>query len=135
MFVATSLDTVVGVDRVVVIGCGGSGKTHLSWRLAVLLSVPLVHLDAEVYDAEWRPLSAEAFAARQREIIAGPRWVIDGNYVTTLPVRLVAADTVVFLDLPAWACLAGLVRRRWVYRGGQHADGVYDRITGEFLRY
>lgn len=34
----------------------------------------------------------------------------------------------IFLDLPALTCLAG--------RGGQHAkDGVYDRITWDFIRY
>jgi hypothetical protein len=53
-----------------------------------------------------------------------------------LPIRLQAADTVVFLDLPAWACLWGVVQRRLRHGGGQHhAIGVYDRITGNFLRY
>jgi len=62
--------------------------------------------------------------------------VIDGNYASTLPIRLAAADTVVFLDLPATTCLAGIVHRRLRQRGGQDkATGVYDRITWDFVRY
>ena len=30
----------------------------------------------------------------------------------------------------------GIFRRRWHYRGGQHADdGVFDQITTSFVRY
>ena len=41
-----------------------------------------------------------------------------------------------FLDLPAWACLWGIIQRRLRHGGGQHdAIGVYDRITWNFIRY
>lgn len=124
------------MDRVVVIGCGGSGKTYVARRLAEHLNLPLTHLDGVYYDADWNPLPQDDFADRQRELVARPRWLIEGNYASTLPVRLVSADTVIFLDLPAITCLVGILQRRWHYRGGQHArDGVYDRITWNFVRY
>ena len=40
-----------------------------------------------------------------------------------------------FLDLPAWSCLRGIAQRRWRYRGGQHDDGVFDRVTWQFITY
>ena len=56
--------------------------------------------------------------------------------MSTLPIRLAAADTLVFLDLPASTCLWGIAQRRRRYRGGQHQGaGVYDRITWNFIRY
>ncbi len=39
-----------GRRRIAVIGCGGSGKTHLARRLGALLNVPVIHLDAVYYD-------------------------------------------------------------------------------------
>jgi adenylate kinase family enzyme len=125
-----------GMRRIAVLGCGGSGKTYLARQLAQVLDLPLTHLDAVYYGADWRPVPPEDFARTQHDLVQQPGWVIEGNYASTLPVRLAAADTVIFLDLPAVTCLTGILQRRWRYRGGQHArEGVYDRITWEFVRY
>ncbi len=124
------------MDRIAIIGCGGSGKTHLANRLAALLDLPLTHLDAIYYDTDWNPLPADDFARHQQQLTDRPRWLLEGNYAGTLPIRLARADTVIFLDVPAMVCLTGILHRRWHYRGGQHTeDGVYDRITWNFVRY
>jgi len=124
------------VDRIAIIGCGGSGKSHLARELGTLIGVTPVHLDGLYYDQDWKPLDKDTFAGLQRELVAEPRWVIDGNYASSLAIRLEAADTVVFLDLPARTWLWGIAQRRLRHRGGQHAAiGVYDRITWNFIRY
>jgi adenylate kinase family enzyme len=124
------------VDRIAIIGCGGSGKSHLARELGRLLGIRPVHLDGVYYDRDWHPLDQDHFAARQRDLVSAPRWIIDGNYASTLPIRLGAADTVVFLDFPARTCLLGISERRFRHGRGQHdAIGVYDRITWSFVRY
>nr|WP_207386322.1 hypothetical protein [Protofrankia symbiont of Coriaria ruscifolia] len=124
------------MDRIAIIGCGGSGKSTVARQLAEVLDAPLTHLDTICYDTDWNPLPQDEFAAKQEKLVAGERWIIEGNYASTLPIRLRAADTVIFLDLPAATCLWGIAQRRWRYRGGQHANvGVYDRITWTFIRY
>ncbi|MFD0272368.1 topology modulation protein [Kitasatospora sp. NPDC127111] len=124
------------MDRIAIMGCGGSGKTVVGRQLAELINAPLTHLDGVYYDADWNPLPQEKFAALQEELVARPRWVIDGNYASTLPIRLKRADTVIFLDIPPIICLLGILQRRRRYRGGQHTShGVFDRITWGFIRY
>jgi adenylate kinase family enzyme len=124
------------VNRIAIIGCGGSGKSYLACQLSAILGIPVTHLDALYYDRHWNPLPTHRLAQLQRDLVTQPRWIIDGNYASTMAIRLAAADTVIFLDLPAGACLSGILQRRLRHRGGQHAAlGVYNRITWQFLRY
>jgi len=124
------------MQRIAIIGCGGSGKTTIGRQLADQIGAEITHLDTVYYDDQWNKMAPEKFAALQEELVAADRWVIDGNYAGTLPIRLKRADTVIFLDLPALTCLWGITQRRWKYRGGQHDNsGVYDRINWGFIKY
>ncbi len=73
------------MDRIAIVGCGGSGKSKLARELGQLLGITPVHLDGVYYDRDWQPLDQEQFAARQHELVSAPRWIIDGNYASTLP--------------------------------------------------
>jgi adenylate kinase family enzyme len=123
------------MQRIAVIGAGGAGKTVLANRLGSLLGLPVTHLDALRYTQTWQVVPEEQFVAAQQAVIATDRWIMDGNSLASMPIRFAAADTIVFLDLPARTCLWGVLHRRWRYRGGQHPDGVHDRISWSFLVY
>src|SRR5262245_23624003 len=96
------------LKRVAIIGCGGSGNTTIGRRLAAIIGTQITHLDALFYDDEWNKLPADKFAALQEELVSANTWVIDGNYASTLPIRLRRATHVIFLDLPALTCLWGI---------------------------
>ena len=124
------------VERVAIVGCGGSGKSYVARQLGRLLDLPVVHMDAVYFDDQWNPLPMERFEAVQRELVAAPRCVMDGNYNSTVQVRLEAADTVVFMDLPTRVCLWGILSRQLRHGRGQNdQSGVYNRITLDVLRY
>ncbi|GAA3803897.1 MULTISPECIES: DNA topology modulation protein FlaR [Amycolatopsis] len=122
--------------RVVVLGCGGAGKSTFSRRLGALLDLPVTHLDHVYWQPGWVPLPAGEFAARQRALVAGERWLLDGNYGGTLEIRLAAADTVILLDPPRRVCLRRAVLRvlRGWGRDGQ-APGCPERLSLEFLAW
>lgn len=78
----------------------------------------------------------DQFASRQQELVIADSWVIDGNYNSTLEIRLGAADTVIFMDMPTVTCLRGIVGRQIRHGHGQDPDnGVFNRITFGVIRY
>jgi adenylate kinase family enzyme len=123
------------MQKVAVVGCGGSGKSYLSRRLGRILDAPVTHLDAVYFDQAWHTLPMETFAAAQRDLVARPRWVIDGNYHSTLPIRLEACDTVVFMDVSTPAALWGVLGRQLRYGAGHRGNGVHNRLTWSVISY
>lgn len=123
------------MKKVAIIGCGGSGKSYLARELGKILDAPVTHLDAAFYDDEWNELPMDKFAEVQRELVAQPRWVIDGNYNSTLQIRLEACDTVVLMDVSTAAALWGVFSRQIRHGAGHRGNGVHNRIHWGVIKY
>lgn len=104
--------------RVLVLGCPGAGKTTLAHRLRAATGLPLVHLDDVHWGAGWHRPSDEEWVARQRALVARPDWIIEGNYLPTVPVRAERATAVLVVDTPTVTCLYRVVRRAVRIRAG-----------------
>lgn len=123
------------MKKVAIVGCGGSGKSYLARELGRILDAPVTHLDAAFYDDEWNELPMDGFTALQRELVAQPKWVIDGNYNSTLQIRLEACDTVVLLDVSTVAALYGIFSRQIRHGAGHKGNGVHNRIHWGVIKY
>ena len=126
------------MKRVLIIGCGGAGKSTLARRLATVSGLPVVHLDRHYWNDGWVPTSDAAWQEVVRELMQGPYWIMDGNYGGTMSARIAEADTIVFLDFPRWLCLWRIIRRRVRFAGQSRPDlppGCPERLTWEFLAY
>lgn len=124
------------VRRIAVVGSGGAGKTTLANTLGRKLNLPVIHLDEHYWRPGWVPTPREEWRTRQRELVAAEKWIIDGNYSSTLDLRLARADLVVVLAFARWRCLLGVVRR-WTtnYGRGVQARGCPERVSLEFLKW
>ena len=99
------------MKRILVIGCPGSGKSTFARALAERIGLPLYHLDMMYWNADRTQVEKSVFRARLAEAMSHDRWIIDGNYQSTMELRLQTADTVFFLDYPTEVCLEGLRAR------------------------
>jgi adenylate kinase family enzyme len=124
--------------RILVIGCSGSGKSTLARRLGGILELPVIHLDRHFWRPGWVETPREEFRERVRELVAREAWIMDGNYSSTLDIRLEAADTAVFLDYPRPVCLRRILRRRLLSGVRPRPDMNPDcpeRLSWEFVEY
>ena len=106
--------------RIAVIGCSGAGKSTFARHLGAALGRPVIHLDYLYWQPGWKKPDRPQWIERNRELVAQEEWIIDGNYGSTLDIRLEAADTVVYLDAPRWRCVWGFLYRCYFDRG--HPD-------------
>lgn len=128
----------VGAQRIAVIGSPGAGKSTLATALAAATGLPLIHLDREHWQPGWVEPDPAEWQARNAALVAGERWVIDGNYGSSLPGRVKRATLIVWLDLPTHVCLSGAIRRAVRYRGIVRPDmreGCPERMDGEWLKF
>lgn len=126
------------MQRLLVIGSPGAGKSTLAHELARRLGLPLYHLDKLFWLPGWIERDRDEGRAELAGVLAQDRWIIDGNYGSTLPMRLERADTVVWLDYPTHLCLARVFKRWWQYRGRARPDmteGCPENLNLEFLHY
>jgi adenylate kinase family enzyme len=98
-------------QRVAVIGTSGSGKTALAIRVAAVLGVPHLELDAVYHQPGWVPLAEDLFRERVGRFTAQERWVVDGNYSVVRDLVWGRADTVVWLDLSRRVVMRRVVAR------------------------
>ena len=112
------------MQRVLVIGSPGAGKSTFARKLAAISGLPLIHLDAEHWLPGWVPREKRDWLERQARIVDQHSWIIDGNHGDTLDLRTHRADTVIWLDYPTRICLWRGTRRMITMRGQVLADGA-----------
>ena len=80
------------------IGTTGSGKTTFARKLAEILSIPFIELDALFWGSNWHMPEDDELFSLLKSALGEPQWVLDGNYTRTLPIKWEGVNTVIWLD-------------------------------------
>ncbi|MEH2555598.1 adenylate kinase family enzyme [Bradyrhizobium algeriense] len=127
------------MQRVLVMGSSGSGKSTFARRLSKMTDIPFVSLDALYWKPGWVASDKTEFRERLTEVALQPRWIMDGNFPSHLvELRRDACDTVIWFDLPRRTCMLGIVTRIARSYGRvrpEMGEGCPEKIDFEFLRY
>lgn len=126
------------MKRVLVLGNGGTGKSTVSLAIGERLGLPVIHLDQHYWLPSWTERDPDEWRQLLATLLAGDRWVMDGNFRNTLPQRLERATHAVFLDLPRRVAIPSVLYRRIRYAGRGRVDlpaGCTETANLGFLRY
>ena len=126
------------MERIVIIGCGGAGKSTLARTLGEKLGIPVVHLDKLFWNPGWQKKTPEEFDRLLAEELKKDSWIMDGNFNRTMPQRIARCDTVIYLDFSRVTCLMGVLKRIVTTFGTVRPDmgeGCPERVDLEFLKW
>ncbi len=98
-------------NRIIVLGCPGSGKSTFSGKLHKATGLPLIHLDNLWWKPDRSHISREDFDRKLNIFLQQDKWIIDGDYSRTYEARFKACDTVIFLDYSLNECMKGIIGR------------------------
>ena len=124
--------------RILIVGCGGAGKSTLARFMGKRFSIPVVHLDKLWWLPGWKERNCDDFDAMLKRELQKPCWIMDGNYLRTLPERLRYAELCIFLDIDAETCMDSVYERARVYAGKNRPDmpeGCTETVHEDFAEW
>ena len=121
------------MKRVIVIGCPGSGKSTFSRALHDLTGLPLFHLDMMYWNDDRTRVDRDVFYDKLQDVLATDEWIIDGDYISTMELRMKRADTIIFLDYSLEICLQGARARVGQVRSDMPWVEVEKEVDSEFI--
>ena len=97
--------------------------------------MPLYHLDNIWWREDGTTVERDEFDCALAEILARDEWIIDGNYQRTMEWRMTECDTVIFFDLSADECLAGIRARKGKSRPDMPWRDAPEDDDAEFVEF
>ncbi len=120
------------MEKIVIIGPGGAGKTTLAQKLGSILNINVVHLDRILWQRDWKEIPRDTRIDIIQILVQEKQWIIDGTYLSTSELHLEAADTIILMDISPLVCLLRIIKRHKKFEGRSRRDipmGSTDKLT------
>ena len=99
------------MNKIIVIGPSGSGKSEFSRKINKILNIDIYHLDNIFWNSDKTHITKEEFDKKLEEILSLDNYIIDGDYSRTYETRFKNSDTIIFLNYPLDLCINGVSER------------------------
>lgn len=127
--------------KILILGCSGSGKSTLTNALGKNFKLPVLHLDrvwhTTAYDEEGR----QRLKQTQIDFInENKSFIIDGNYASTLDLRIPYANLIIWFQIPRRIRVYRVLKRTIKGKLGLEnrsdiADEFKERFNREYLEF
>lgn len=125
-------------QRIVILGSGGSGKTTLANYLHKKVGLPVIYLDKEYWLPNWVRPDNDIWRNELEEMVQADSWIMDGNYIDSLDIRLKKADLVIMLDIKPSICISSVFFRTLIghfFRRNDLSDGCTDKFDDNYKHF
>lgn len=110
------------MEKIVIIGSPGAGKSTLARKLGRKLQIQVIHLDRLFWYPGWKEKPRNTRIGILQERVSRRQWIIEGTYLNSSEPRLEAADTIIFLDIPFYLCLQRIIKQHFKRQGDYRHD-------------
>jgi adenylate kinase family enzyme len=120
------------MEKIVIIGSPGAGKTTLARKLGRMFNTKVYHLDRLFWQCGWKAKTEDTRIDILQNLVREKQWIIEGTYLHISNLHLIDADTIIFLDISSLLCSQRLMKRHREYRGRSRRDipiDCTDRLT------
>jgi adenylate kinase family enzyme len=121
------------MEKIVIIGSAGAGKSTLARNLGSIFNTNVRHLDRFLWEYGWKGKAEfERMEILETFAFGEKQWIIEGNYLRSSKIHLDTADTIIFLDIVPLVCCWHLIKRSCEYYNCPRYDippSCTDKIT------
>ena len=92
------------MEKIVIIGSSGAGKSTFASALGSLLNIKALHLDRHLWQYDWKGRTEHARKKILENLTVSRKkqWIIEGNYLRFSEIHVDAADTIIFWISHLW---------------------------------
>lgn len=105
------------MQRVMIIGQPGSGKSALAREMGKHTGLPVVHIDTIHWQPGWVERSADEKTRLCREVEACDQWIFEGGHSANWDNRIARADLLVWIDRSSALRFWRVLLRTLIQRG------------------
>jgi len=126
------------MSKIMIVGNCGSGKSTFARTLGNVLNRKVTHLDKLYWKKGWVRMPSEEWEPLMKELVKEENWIIDGNYNSTVGIRLQAADLIIYFNLPKYICLYRIFKRYLLQNNGRQfdkVDGLGEKVDWGLIKW